>query len=206
MNADLENYHVIDDDPDEEFEYYPDATDSTRRGLGTQIYIRSLQWRNVMTETHNFWLYEVENEGTTSYDSVYFGLYADFKIGGDDDDVAGYNTRLDIAYCYDYENVGYPGGYSPVPVTCYGFLESPTLGYDGIDSDEDGLVDERRDSDAAVIYSVQLDTILMANWMKPVRQPRVTILRAGTGVEMRMVTGMVLKIKMVMVSGIWANR
>ena len=148
MNADLETYHVIDDDADEEFEYYPDATDSTRRGLGTQIYIRSLQWRNVMTETHNFWLYEVENEGTTSYDSVYFALYADFKIGGDDDDVAGYNTRLDIAYCYDYENVGYPGAYSPVPVTCYGFLESPTIGYDGIDSDEDGLVDERRDSDA----------------------------------------------------------
>ncbi len=146
MNADLETYFVIDDDPDEEFDYYPDANDSTRRGLGTQIYIRSLQWRNIMTETHNFWLYDVENEGTTTYDSVYFALFADFKIGGDDDDVAGYNTRLDVAYCYDYKNVGKPGNYSPVPVCCYGFLESPTLGYDGIDSDEDGLIDERRDS------------------------------------------------------------
>lgn len=146
MNADLETYHVIDDDPDEEFEFFPDATDHTRRGLGTQIYIRSLQWRNIMTETHNFWLYEVENEGTTDYDSVYFALYADFKIGGDDEDVAGYNTRLDIAYCYDYANVGLPGNYSPVPVTCYGFLESPTLDYDGIDTDEDGLIDEKRDS------------------------------------------------------------
>jgi len=150
MNADLETYFVIDDDPDEEFDYYPDTMDSTRRGLGTQIYIRSLQWRNVMTESHNFWLYDTENEGTTTYDSVYFALYADFKIGGDDDDVAGYNTRLDVAYCYDYKNVGKPGNYSPVPVTCYGFLESPTLGYDGIDSDEDGLIDERRDSGSGV--------------------------------------------------------
>jgi len=62
MNADLETYFVIDDDPDEEFKYYPDVTDTTRHGLGTQIYIRSLQWRNVMTETHNFWLYDTENK------------------------------------------------------------------------------------------------------------------------------------------------
>jgi len=150
MNADLETYFVIDDDPDEEFAFYPDAMDSSRRGLGTEINIRALQWRNVMTETHNFWLYDVINEGTTSYDSVYFGLYADFKIGGDDDDVAGYNTRLDVAYCYDYKNVGKPGNYSPVPVTCYGFLESPTMGYDGIDTDEDGLIDEGRDSGPGV--------------------------------------------------------
>ena len=150
LNADLETYHVIDDDPDEEFMYYPDAADTSRHGLGTQIYIRSLQWRNVMTETHNFWLYDTENEGTTTYDSVYFALYADFAIGGDDDDVAGYNTRLDVAYCYDYKNVGKPGNYSPVPVCCYGFLESPTLGYNGIDTDEDGLIDEKRDSGAGV--------------------------------------------------------
>ncbi|HPN34429.1 MAG TPA: hypothetical protein PK843_07945, partial [bacterium] len=150
MNADLETYFVIDDDPDEEFKYYPDVNDTTRHGLGTQIYIRGLQWRNIMTETHNFWLYDVDNEGTTTYDSVYFALYTDFHIGGDTQDVAGYNTRLDVAYCYDYDNVGLPGNYSPVPVCCIGYLESPTLGYDGIDSDEDGLIDEGRDSGPGV--------------------------------------------------------
>jgi len=144
-NADLETYFVIDDDPDEEFDYHPDAADPERNGLGTQVYIRSLQWNNVLTESHNFWLYEVENEGTVSYDSVYFALYADFKIGGEDEDVAGYNTRLDITYCYDYDNTGYPGAYSPVPAIGYGYLESPDRGYDGIDNDEDGMVDERRD-------------------------------------------------------------
>ncbi len=144
-NADLETYFVIDDDPDEEFDYHPDAADPLRNGLGTQIYIRSLQWNNVLTESHNFWLYEVENEGTTTYDSVYFALYADFKIGGEDEDVAGYNTKLDITYCYDFDNTGYPGAYSPVPAIGYGYLESPDRGYDGVDNDEDGLVDERRD-------------------------------------------------------------
>jgi len=144
-NADLETYFVIDDDPDEEFDYYPDANDTSRHGMGTQIYIRSLQWNNVLTESHNFWLYEVENEGTHSYDSVYFALYADFKIGGEDEDVAGYNTMLDIAYCYDFDNTGFPGAYSPVSALGYGYLESPDRGYDGIDNDEDLMLDERRD-------------------------------------------------------------
>ena len=103
-NADLETFFVLDDDPDEEFEFYPDANDSSRRGLGTQIYVRSLQWNNILTESHNFWLYEVLNEGTTTYDSMYFALFADFKIGGWDEDVAGYHTLLDVAFCYDYDN------------------------------------------------------------------------------------------------------
>ncbi len=145
-NAELETYFVIDDDPDEEFEFYPDENDSTRRGLGTQMYIRSLQWNNVLTESHNFWLYEIENEGTTTYDSVYFALFADFKIGGWDEDVAGYHTKLDLAYCYDFDNIGDVELYSPVPALCYAYLESPTVDDDGIDNDEDGLIDEIRDS------------------------------------------------------------
>lgn len=144
-NADLETYFVIDDNPDIEFDYQPDAEDPLRHGLGTQMYIRGLQWNNVLTESHNFWIYEIENEGTTDYDSVYFALFADFKIGGEDEDVAGYNATLDIAYCYDFDNTGFPGAYKPVVALCWAYLESPTSGYDGRDNDEDGLVDERRD-------------------------------------------------------------
>lgn len=145
-NADLETYFVIDDDPDEEFDFYPDANDPSRRGLGSQMSIRSLQWSNVLTESHNFWLYEVLNEGTTVYDSMYFAIFADYKIGGYDEDVAGYSTFLDVAYCYDYDNTGDVERYSPVPALCYAYLESPTLGEDGRDNDEDGITDESRDS------------------------------------------------------------
>lgn len=144
-NADLETYFVIDDNPDIEFDYQPDANDPLRHGLGTQMYIRGLQWNNVLTESHNFWIYEIENEGTVHYDSMYFALFADFKIGGEDEDVAGYNTKLDIAYCYDFDNTGYPGAYGPVPALCWAYLESPTSGYDAKDNDDDGLIDERRD-------------------------------------------------------------
>ena len=145
-NADLETYFVIDDDPDKEFNFYPDANDSTRGGLATEMYIRSLMWANVLTESHCFWLYDVLNEGTTQYDSMYFGLFADFFIGADDDDVAGYNSFLDIAYCYDYDNIGNPGAYTPVPAFCHAYLESPTTGWDGLDNDNDGLYDEERES------------------------------------------------------------
>ncbi|MBN2356838.1 hypothetical protein JXO59_12050, partial [candidate division KSB1 bacterium] len=83
---------------------------------------------------------------TTDYDSMYFATYMDFRIGGEDDDCAGYNSLLDAAFCYDYDNIGYPGAYSPVPIVCYSYLESPTIDYDGADNDEDGLIDEKRDS------------------------------------------------------------
>jgi hypothetical protein len=34
FNADLETYFVFDDDPDEEWDFYPDPTDPSRRGMG----------------------------------------------------------------------------------------------------------------------------------------------------------------------------
>ena len=149
-NADLEAYYVIDDDPDEEFQFFPDANDPSRRGLGTQMYIRGLQWSNVLVESHCFWLYDILNEGTTQYDSMYVALFADFYIGGEDEDYAGWHSYLDLAYCYDENNIGQPGAYSPVPAVCYAYLESPTIGKDGLDNDRDGIFDESRNSGPGV--------------------------------------------------------
>ena len=36
-NADLETYMVFDDDPDEEWNFFPDPADTTRRGLGLEV-------------------------------------------------------------------------------------------------------------------------------------------------------------------------
>ncbi|MEE9118362.1 MAG: hypothetical protein V3U02_07195, partial [Calditrichia bacterium] len=161
-NADQESYFVIDDDYDQGFNYYPDATDSTRRGLGLRVAVRGLQWVHVLAEDVLFWHYEITNMSTVDYDSVYFGMYFDTGIGGEGDsydDVAHYDAMTDITYVSDQDGVSVNGGWSTGWVG-YAFLESPGIGDvfdengilitlgDGIDNDDDGLIDESRSNDA----------------------------------------------------------
>ncbi|RMH78874.1 MAG: hypothetical protein D6681_19680 [Calditrichaeota bacterium] len=144
LNADQETYFVVDDDADEEFLYFPDSTDSTRRGAGLRMSVRGLQWSHVLAEDCIFWIYDIRNVSTTSYDSTLFGMFVDSKNGGHDFDNGFYDTHIDITYIWDQQGVGTWGG--PTGWIGYGYMESPGMGHDGIDNDEDGLVDENRDS------------------------------------------------------------
>ncbi|RMH78873.1 MAG: hypothetical protein D6681_19675 [Calditrichaeota bacterium] len=144
LNADQETYYVVDDDADEEFEFFPDSTDPERRGIGMRMSVRGLQWSQVLAEDAIFWIFDVTNVGTTSYDSTLFGMFIDSKNGGHDFDNGFYDTFLDLTYIWDQTGIGTWGG--PTGWIGYGYLESPGMGDDGIDNDEDGLTDENRDS------------------------------------------------------------
>ncbi len=144
FNADQETYYVIDDDADEEFEFFPDATDPNRRGLGMRMSVRGLQWAHVLAEDAIFWIFDVTNVGTTDYDKVLFGMFIDSKNGGHDFDNGFYDTDIDLTYIWDQTGVGTWGG--PTGWIGYGYLESPGIKDDGIDNDGDGLTDESRDS------------------------------------------------------------
>lgn len=144
QNADQETYFVVDDDADEEFEYYPDSTDHERRGIGMRMSVRGLQWSQVLAEDTIFWIYDVTNVGTTDYDKVLFAAFVDSKNGGTDFDNGFYDTFLDLTYIWDQIGIGTWGG--PTGWIGYAYLESPGFGADGIDNDEDGLLDENRDS------------------------------------------------------------
>lgn len=149
FNADLEAYVVYDDDPDEEWNFYPDPSDTTRRGLGLEVAERLFQWNQVLAEDAIFAVYFITNEGQTDYDSTYYNFYIDWGIGGTDDssdDAGGYNTVLDIAFAYDFDGFGSPGDWSPVGQGAMAFLESPGISSDFLDNDEDGFADESRDS------------------------------------------------------------
>ena len=153
-NADVETYFVFDDAPDREWlqgpsQFFPCPGDQNRGGLGLEVAVRGFQWSHPLAQDVIFWLYEITNECGTDYDKVYFTQYIDWGIGGIDDsgdDEGGYNTRLDLAYAWDYDGVGAPGRWSPVGVAGYAFLESPGISTDGKDNDEDGITDERRTS------------------------------------------------------------
>ena len=146
--ADLESYFVFDDDPDEEWNFYPDPMDTTRRGLGVEVAARYFQWSQVLAEDVIFALYFITNEGMTDYDSTYYSFYIDWGVGGTDDssdDTGDYDLKLDIAWAWDQDGVGTPGQWSPVGVCGFAFLESPGIKDDGLDNDEDGIIDERRE-------------------------------------------------------------
>jgi len=154
-NADLETFFVMDDSNDKEFAFYPDSTDSLRRGMGLWVEVRAFQWTQVLAEDCIFWHYDIENISTTDYEKMAFGMLIDWGVGGaanSSDDAGRYNTALDIAYAWDLDNLG-DYGWSPVGYAGYAFLESPGIGTDGTDNDDDGLVDETRDSGPGTYYS-----------------------------------------------------
>jgi len=144
FNADQETYYVVDDDADEEFEFFPNANDPNRRGLGMRMSVRGLQWSQVLAEDVIFWIFDVTNVSTTDYEKTLFGMFIDSKNGGHDFDNGFFDTLIDLTYIWDQTGIGTWGG--PTGWIGYGYLESPGLGNDGIDNDEDGLTDETRDS------------------------------------------------------------
>jgi hypothetical protein len=143
LNADQESYFVIDDYNNREFAFYPDSTDSLRRGLGLRATLRGFQWSNVLVEDVLFVLYDAKNIGTGDLDKVNFGLNSGPIIGATTtnrsdggDDGGGYLLDEDIGYHNDKDNVG-AGGWTPVGYFGMAFFESPGNPYDGIDNDGD---------------------------------------------------------------------
>jgi hypothetical protein len=143
--ADQESYFVMDDYYNDEFPFYPDSTDSSRRGLGLKVEVRGYQWAHVAAEDIIIWTYWITNVGTTRLDSVIFGMYGDADIGDDGDqrdDDSWFDKENDIVYQWDHDGwSNAKGGFKPAYFG-WKFLESPGNPHDGIDNDGDGMIDE----------------------------------------------------------------
>lgn len=145
FNADEESYYVADDYANAEFNFFPDSTDESRRGLGIRLAFRGFQWSNALVEDALFVLYDLENIGTTEYDKMVFGYkignnMGESSTGGGDgnDDNGEYDKERDVAFLYDDDDIG-GGGWTPVGYFGGAFLESPGNHFDGIDNDGDGI-------------------------------------------------------------------
>ncbi|MCF7905266.1 MAG: hypothetical protein K9M49_08965, partial [Candidatus Marinimicrobia bacterium] len=128
-------------------EFYPAyPVDTVRGGLGLEVHARGYQWVATRAQNVMFFVYELRNVGQDTLKDVYFGMYGDPHIGGAvdyADDNAFYDTYLDMVYAWDDDARGgsefagtRPGFFG------YKFLESPGEPRDGIDNDEDGMIDE----------------------------------------------------------------
>jgi len=167
--ADQESFFVMDDDYYDAWDFYPDARDSTRRGLGLRIEVRGFQWANPQAANVIFWHYDITNEGTTDYnENIIFGLYMDSGVGGsalscdgiyESDDDNAYHDKLDPVFSrlnlvYTWDKFGHGRdlsgkcgsiGSGGTGYLGYAYLETPGKPFDGRDNDDDGITDEQRD-------------------------------------------------------------
>ena len=145
--------------PTAAFEYYPRRNKFIQEsasvqpglpwgGLGIRVATRGFQWNNPLVRDALFWEYNIFNVSDHNITEVAFGYWVDNAIGGDtDDDEYGYfETDLDLSYSWDEDGVGFAG--STPGIMGFAFLESPGISTDGLDNDNDGLLDESRINEA----------------------------------------------------------
>ncbi len=159
--ADQESYTVMDDQYYDAWDFLPDSTDSTRKGLGLRVEVRGFQWSNPQAGNVIFWHYDITNEGTTDYDNnIIFGLYMDSGVGGSalscdgiyesDDDNAFFDKSSGLNLVYTWDKFGHgvdlSGNCGRTGYLGYAYLETPGNEFNGIDDDGDGITDESRSS------------------------------------------------------------
>ncbi len=172
MKADQECYFVVNDAQDQEYvgpedkiKYIPrpgirigyKRPDVTIQkglpwgGVGVRNEVRGFQWSNPSAMDAIFWEYTIANISNYDIPEMYFGIYTDNAVGGEEydgaDDIAYYNKPLNMCYSWDLDGIPLGGGKQP-GVFGLSFLESPGIPYDLVDNDLDGLLDERRDNRA----------------------------------------------------------
>ncbi len=144
-NADKETFFVMDDRDNLEFSYFPYIGDSLRRGLGLEVESRYYQWSNAEAEDALFLIYKIRNKGNFDLEKVIFGMWGDPHIGGPDDwrdDWANFDTELEMTFAWDDDGFSLNDANIIPGYLGYKFLESPGVSTDGIDNDNDGLIDE----------------------------------------------------------------
>lgn len=146
VRGDQEAYYVMDDRENDEFAYYPFPGDTLpwpdgRRGLGLTVEARTYQWNARLAEDILINIYDITNNGKDLNKCV-VGMLVDPDMGGEyNNDDADFDTFDDITYTWNKGgrelDTGLPIGYFG-----FAFLESPGLASDGIDNDQDGMIDE----------------------------------------------------------------
>ena len=167
--ADQESFFVLDDNFYDAWQYFPDARDSTRRGLGLRVEVRGFQWANPQAGNVIFWHYDIVNESTTDYNDIVFGLYMDSGVGGSafscddifesDDDNAFFDKSAQLNLVYTWDRSGHgrdlSGNCGRTGYLGYAYLETPGNASDLVDNDEDGIRDERREGGPGVLIQGQ---------------------------------------------------
>jgi len=165
VRADQESYYVADDRNNDEFYYFPfdpripgsqaTPTDTLpwprgRRGLGMEVEVRNYQWADPLAEDIIISIYQVKNRSDKDLNKNVVGMYVDADIGTEGpasdagDDASFFEKKDDITYQWDLDGLSAKG--KKVGYFGFAFLQSPGNSVNGIDDDEDGLIDEDQEN------------------------------------------------------------
>jgi len=141
-----ENFKIGDIDP-----FVTVQNGSPWGGIGVRTAVRGYQWSNPQAQDVIFWEYNVTNISDYTLPNMYFAYEADNAVGGEEyigaDDNAYYKIVEEVNMCFvwDQDFVSVGGGKEP-GVIGFAFLESPGINNDGVDNDNDGIIDEKREN------------------------------------------------------------
>jgi hypothetical protein len=142
--ADQESYFRMNDYENDEFAFFPDPDDRSKRGLALEVEVRGYQWADPLAEDILIFTYWITNTGKTMYEKTVFGMYGDADIGegtpNNKDDISEFNQADDIVYQWDNDGWTTADGGYETAYFGWKFLESPGNPLDGKDNDGDGLI------------------------------------------------------------------
>ncbi|HNW58453.1 MAG TPA: hypothetical protein PKI62_02100 [bacterium] len=154
FNADQELFYRCSDDLYDRYNYLPDTTDASRRGLGLLMDVRAFAWTQVLINDNIFFIHDILNDGTKRIPKTAFLIFLADYVGGDGTDDQPYiDLQSDLAYLTDSDRVGISAfGGEPVGVAGIKYLETPGNEIDGIDNDGDA------DDNPALLNTPGVDT------------------------------------------------
>ena len=141
FRADQEIFYRASDDLYDRYNYFPDATDPSRKGLGIILDGRVLAWSQFLVQDAVYILHTIKNDGTKDIEKMgVIAWHADFVGGNPDaqDDISEFDLLLDIGFSRDKDHKSADFGSDPVGIVGQAFLETPGNAEDRIDNDGDG--------------------------------------------------------------------
>jgi hypothetical protein len=139
FNADQEMYFRTSDDLYDRYNYTPDETDPSRKGLGLLMDVRSFAWSQILISDVVFFVHDIKNDGTKRIPKSSFLIFIADWVGGDgQDDEPFVDIQTDVTFLTDADRIGIESfGGSPVGVAAIKYIETPGNQVDGIDNDGD---------------------------------------------------------------------
>ena len=105
-----ELYFKFTDDLYDKYEYYPDTTDYTRKGLGLIVSGRAFEFNEDFLKDIVFYSYKIKNDGTKPLNKLGLSIWwADFVGGEGQDNMIGYDLSRNFIWSFNRDN------YSPAP-------------------------------------------------------------------------------------------
>jgi hypothetical protein len=130
-----EYYYKISDDNYDRYEYFPDSTDLTRKGLGLLVKCRAIELNDPLYKDIVFYSYIIKNDGTKPINKMGLSLWtADFVGGNGDafDDIMHYDLENGLVYFSDADGFAITFGDDPVGMIGIAFLQTPVAINDSV--------------------------------------------------------------------------